>query len=286
MVKVSVGILTFNRRDDVIRAIESVYKQTYNDIEIVVVDSASSDGTSEAIESQYPEIKLIKIPRNLGCPGGRNHVFANCCGQFIVNLDDDGMLDEDAIKCAVEILEANSDVGIVSMELLDPGIASMPAGVSECVEVSEFSGGASVFRSSMLKEIGGYPDCYFLLAEEMDLAIRALDKGYRILHTKRAIMWHKTVRTTGETKWDYYRYRNPCLVVIRLFPPLLLVKYLMLRFGSYFFVSIRRKSFDKYLMACLYVVCHGPLIIKNRKACNASSVDKFFRLRDQRKKYS
>ena len=59
---ISIAMVTWDRSTYVIRAIESVYKQTYRPIEIVVVDSASSDNTVENIKHKYPEVKIIQLP--------------------------------------------------------------------------------------------------------------------------------------------------------------------------------------------------------------------------------
>ena len=57
---VSITIVTWNRREDVLRAIESCYNQTYKNIEIVIVDNASIDGTYDRLLKSYPDIKFKK----------------------------------------------------------------------------------------------------------------------------------------------------------------------------------------------------------------------------------
>jgi glycosyltransferase involved in cell wall biosynthesis len=69
---ISVVIVTWNRRDDVLRAIESIYSQAWRPVEIIVVDNGSTDGTAEAITSAYPEVRLLRMEQNLGASGGRN----------------------------------------------------------------------------------------------------------------------------------------------------------------------------------------------------------------------
>ena len=85
---ISVVIITWNRRQYVLRAIESVFKQPYRPIEVVVADSASTDGTAEDIEEAYPEVRVIRLHRNMGCPEGRNVALANCTGEIIFSLLD------------------------------------------------------------------------------------------------------------------------------------------------------------------------------------------------------
>lgn len=289
--KLSVGILTYNRRDAVLAAIQSVYDQGIPDIEVVVVDSASKDGTSEAIKERFSQVKYIRLPRNLGCPEGRNHVFANCTGKYIINLDDDGCLGEDAIKKVIEAFESDSSIGIIAMRqcYTDEPESGRVFG-EDGIGAVQFYGGVSAFRREMLDRIGCYPDDFFLYYEEDYLALLAMDAGYRIVSRPDIIMWHPKVGGSGirgvrkesgleGNRWDYYRFRNALLVTIRLYPGWLMVKYLILRLGSYALISIRRRSFHKYLCAAAFVLCHLPTTLITRKPCSKGTVKKYFRLR-------
>jgi hypothetical protein len=278
--RISAGILTFNRKDAVLKAIDSVYAQGLDDVEVVVVDSASHDGTTEAVGQRFPEVKLIRLPRNLGCPGGRNHIYANCTGDYIVNVDDDGFLGEGALHRIVEAFESDPSVGIVALRQLytdEPERA--PASSERGRELGSFHGGVSAFRRAMLDEIGLYPEDFFLFAEEQYLAIRAMDAGFRIVSAPEAIMWHPRLGASVSRRWDYYRYRNSLLVVTRLFPGWLLLKYLILRMGSLFLISLRRRTPHHYLRAVGHVLLHLPGTLWSRQACGADAVHRYFKLR-------
>jgi len=279
MSKVSVGILTFNRRETVLNAICSVCDQGCDDIEIVVVDSASTDGTCEAVSARFPRVKLVRLPRNLGCVGGRNHVYANCTGDFIVNVDDDGLLGTGAVKRIVDLFESDPAIGIISMRRVftDEPWSAQVVGEGRR-EVGSFSGGVSAFRRTMLDRIGYYPEDFFYFSEEAHLAIRAMDAGYKIVHAPDITMWHPRVGPSSETRWDYYRLRNPLLVVLQLFPGWLLVKYLVLRTGSYLFLSLRRGTASAYLQALGDVLWRLPSTLLHRKPCSEIAVRKHLQL--------
>jgi len=290
--KLSVGILTYNRKDAVLRAIQSVYDQIVPEVEIVVVDSASTDGTSDAIRQQFPQVRLIRLPRNLGCPTGRNHVLANCTGKYIINLDDDGYLGEGAIEKVIETFDSDPSVGIIAMRQRYTDEAESGRAFGEDgKETVMFYGGVSAFRGAMLDKTGYYPDDLFLYYEESFLGLRAMDAGYRILSRFDIVMWHPRVggsgirggrRGSGEegNRWDYYRFRNALLVVTRLFPGGLMLKYLILRLGSYALISIRRRTFHKYLCAAAYVLFYLPVTLISRRPCRPETIKKYFRLRD------
>ena len=69
---VSVVILTWERKEDVLAAVRSVYAQDYKNVEVIVVDNASTDGTVTALRSAFPAIKIIVQERNVGAAAGRN----------------------------------------------------------------------------------------------------------------------------------------------------------------------------------------------------------------------
>ncbi|MFA6148735.1 MAG: glycosyltransferase family 2 protein [bacterium] len=282
MSKVSVGILTHNRRDKVLRCLKSVFDQGMEDIEIVVVDSASTDGTQDAIQENYPSVKFIRLPRNCGCPGGRNHIFVNCTGDYIVNVDDDGFLGEGVLQGVLTAFDSDPTIGIIAMHQLftdQPGEGRIAGEGRQ--EVSDFSGGVCAFRRSMLDKIGDYPHDFFLYAEEAYLAIRAIDAGYRIVSNPSLIIWHPRIGVSGLSakKWDYYLFRNPLLVVLRLFPGWMMLQYLILRAGSYALISARRGTFHKYIAAIISVIYQLPGTLMTRKACKKETIQTYFRLR-------
>ena len=94
----SVGIPTYNRRDLACRAIRSVLGQSYKNLEIVVSDNASADGTSEAVEAMADSrIKLLKQPRNIGMIGNFNACLMAASGEYFLMLSDDDLLEPDAL---------------------------------------------------------------------------------------------------------------------------------------------------------------------------------------------
>jgi len=277
--KLSVGIVTYNRSKVALRAIQSVYDQDVDDIEVIVVDNNSKDGTVDAIRQQFPEVKLICLARNVGCPAGRNHTFANCTGDYIINLDDDGYLGKGAAKKVIEVFETDPSIGVIAMKQCFINEPESSRSVGETgQEVVRFFGGVSAFRMEMLEKTGYYPDDFFIYNEEAVLGLRVIDAGWRIVSRNDIIMWHP--RFGGGTRsksLDYYRFRNSLLVVTRLFPGWLMVKYLILRLGSYFLTSIKNRTFHKYLLAVWYVLSRLPATLIIRKPCRRETVEKYFR---------
>jgi len=198
---VSIAIVTWNRREDVLKAIESCHIQTYKNIEIVIVDNASEDGTHETLLEKHPEIKVIMTHRNLGCVPARNIAMANCIGDIVFCLDDDATLDEKCIEHMVGDHQENDDVAVVACNIVSPQQketegGSQPNRVKHAGKrgnVAIFLGTGFGIKREALNAVGYFPD-YFRQGEENYLSMRVLDAGYKIFFDPRAVVYHY---------WDY-----------------------------------------------------------------------------------
>lgn len=282
--RLTVGMVTYNRSEALCKAIESVVTQEVEDVEIVVVDNNSSDGTGDILKEKYPFVKYIRLPYNTGCPLGRNHVYANSSGDYIVNLDDDGFLEQGTLKKIREVFDNDESIGVVAMKLQYTDESSLSRASGELGEDAvHFFGGASVFRAKMLEEVGYYPDDFFQYQEEADLALRVLESGWRIVSRPDIVMWHPRFGGGGGTKgtaWDYYKFRNALYIVTRHFPGMLFFKYFFGRLVSYFIISIRRGTFISYLKAVLSVLADIPKALRNKRL-STETVKKYFRVRKE-----
>lgn len=279
---ITVGIVTRNRQGLLREAIQSVYKQNFPGLEIVVVDNASEDSTSEILRREYPAVRLIRLKENLGCPGGRNVLYQEARGEIIVNLDDDGLLGEGALPRLAGIFAADPSIGVVAMRLLDPSRPITAETGDKYWDTGLFWGGLAAFRRSMLEETGGYPEDFFFFKEEEFLALKILDAGWRIVYHPGIVIYHPCLnsRNLNETGRDYYLFRNPLFVVIELFPGIYMWKYLFLRVASYALVSLRRKSFVAYCRALGSLP--GKLLhtLPRRHPVSLATLRKYFALRE------
>lgn len=107
--KVSVVIPTFNRRELVGPALESVRAQTLQDIEVIIVDDASSDGTPDWIRCHFPEFQLLCSEQNSGASGARNRGLALARGDYVAFLDDDDQWYPGFLQAQVEALQQNPE---------------------------------------------------------------------------------------------------------------------------------------------------------------------------------
>ena len=111
MPRVSVVIPTYNRAHLLRRAVDSVLNQTFNNIEIIVVDDGSTDNTKDFINKRYGGLITYIYQENKGAPAARNRGFEHSSGDFITFLDSDDYFLPENIEKKVNILEDHHDVG-------------------------------------------------------------------------------------------------------------------------------------------------------------------------------
>jgi len=113
---ISLVIPTFNRRQVLTRAIDSILRQTVSDFEILVVDDGGTDDTEEFIKNHYPDsrIRYERLPQNTGVHAARNRGLELAKGEFIEFLDSDDELLPDAFQAAIDTFHEHPDVGMVS----------------------------------------------------------------------------------------------------------------------------------------------------------------------------
>ena len=93
---VTVNILSFNRIDELRNTLTKVYEQDYKNIEVIVVDNASSDGSSEMVNNEFPSVQLIQMEKNIGIAGW-NEGFKVAKGGDVFVLGDDAFSDKKLI---------------------------------------------------------------------------------------------------------------------------------------------------------------------------------------------
>ena len=102
----TVVIPTFNRKQLVLETIRSVYETNWPELEVIVVDDASTDGTGAAIALRFPQVRYIRLERHGGPGIARNTGIHHASGAWIVLMDDDDKLRPDSLATIAEYIAA------------------------------------------------------------------------------------------------------------------------------------------------------------------------------------
>lgn len=176
-------IITYNRCEGLLSNLGEVFKRD-PDADVWVVDNASTDGVGDALRQLYPQVRLIRVDRNLGMPA-RNIALRQMRCEYVAIIDDDSYPTGDAIRSSIDYMGQHPEVAAVV------GRAVLPDGRSEASAFpSILLGCASCVRLSAVREVGYFPDDFFRQAEEYDLSCRLWNAGYRIVRFEDLIYRH------------------------------------------------------------------------------------------------
>ncbi len=185
---VSVVIINWNRKEALKQVLSNLTTQTYRDFEVIVADNASTDGAPEMVQNEFPQVKLIRLGENTGIKG-YNIAFEHSSGEFIVILDNDSFLEDDGIVKIVKKFQKYPKLGALGCKVYNyysgkvhhwhPKVKA-ENGSEDGFDSPLFNGCAGAARRSVLKEVGFYPEEFFLYENERDLCTRIINAGYDV----------------------------------------------------------------------------------------------------------
>lgn len=223
----SILVISYNTRDMTIACLRSVYEQAGDrSFELIILDNASTDGSADAIEAEFPQARLIRSEDNLGFACGNNVAATYASGEYLLLLNPDTVVLDNAVDRLVDFADHNRDARIwggrtiYADQTLNPfscwgfmslrslffqavGLTSMFRGSSffnpeayggwdreQVREVDFITGCFLLITKAHWDELGGFDKSFFMYAEEADLGYRARLLGARPLFTPSATIIH------------------------------------------------------------------------------------------------
>jgi GT2 family glycosyltransferase len=207
----------------------------------VVVDNASTDGSAELIEEQFPEIELLRSEVNLGFAAGNNVGIRHAMragAEYVALLNMDTTVDPAWLRRLVETADETPDAALLGARILhadgqmvefdgqqfDPvttsgGYADYPVNQHRIAtgEAAYACGAALLMRASAFQEIGLLDETFFLYHEDVELSLRVWLRGHRVLNVADAIVFHEGGGAGGGTELrDFMGTRNLLLTLTKL----------------------------------------------------------------------
>jgi GT2 family glycosyltransferase len=299
--RVSVVIPNWNGARFLSACLESVARQSLP-ADIVVVDGASSDGSQELVRARFPDATLLALPANRGFAGavnaGISHALAGGV-EFVALLNNDAVAAPEWLARLVATAERHPEAGTVTPKLLrhdgeridstgdfysswgwayPRGRDELDRGQYDAVELREVfcgSGGASLYRAAMLREVGLFDEAYFAYLEDQDLGFRAQLMGWKARYEPSAVAYHHMMGTSGTiANFDrYHALRNCIYLYVKNMPAPLHLKYLpkfALGLALMAANDVRRRRFHRLLGAYRDAVRHLPQLVRERRRVQAS----------------
>jgi GT2 family glycosyltransferase len=179
---VSIVFLAFNRREELAISLEQVLDRLdypADRLEVIVVDNASTDGTAGMLRERFPQVQLIRNPENVGASAW-NVGMTTARGDWRMILDDDCYINGDALKVAVRRAEEER-ADFVSFRVLSGEVPGYSFNDEHPTGLLGFWGCCAMFSRAVIETEPFYDPEMFIWANEMELTMRLLDRGFRHL---------------------------------------------------------------------------------------------------------
>lgn len=266
---VSVVVLNLNRRDLLDMCLGSLWRQTFKDFEVVVVDNGSSDDSLKFLKTVSDRrLQIVALPENRGFTGGCNAGIVRAGGRYIATLNNDAEADPRWLEQLVRVMESDSRVGMCASKILFHGDRSRidkaghliywdglnhgrgsgeaDRGQFEVQEEVLFpDGAAALYRRDMLDQSGVFDESFFAYGDDADLGLRGRLAGWTCVYAPTAVVYHIHSATAGKFSGlkAFLVERNRFFVAVKLFPlPLLLASpiFTIVRFAFHAYGAVFR----------------------------------------------
>lgn len=238
--KLSIIIVNYNVRYFLEQCLNSVQKAVSNiDAEIFVVDNNSKDDSVEMVEKNFPTVKIIANKINLGFSKANNQAIELAKGEYILLLNPDTVVEEDAFSKCIEFMDKNSDAGGLGVKMIDGNGVFLPEskrglptpsasfykifGLSTLFpksklfskyhlgylkpdkinEIEILSGAYMWMRKSVLDKVGVLDESFFMYGEDIDLSYRIIKAGYKNYYFPETKIIHYKGESTKKGSLNY-----------------------------------------------------------------------------------
>lgn len=292
---VSVVIVTWNRKADVLAAVQSVFDQPYRPIEIVVVDNGSTDGTVEALHRSYPMVTVIALDSNRGAAAGRNPGLATAQGDIIFLLDSDAGLRSDTLAKVVHKFQTDPGLGILTCKIVNAQTGALDLNTGWIYSARDkaeqdqefwsysFCSAGAALRKAVIDRVGSFWEPLFIYREEDDLSLRAWDAGYKVLYDPEAIVehWGSSERRVADGRRQYFDLRNSLYIYLVRYPWWLIAWYGPLKIGLALIKGIRTQCLRDILPALGDVARRLPYLLGQRHPISNATARHYLELQRQ-----
>ncbi len=294
MAQISVIIPNWNGEKLLASCLDSVFKQSFNDFEVIVVDNGSQDGSVKLVESRYPQVHLIALPKNVGFAAAVNLGIKKSRAPFVALLNNDAIVTANWLAKLYQAAVGHPEVFGVAPKIISASMKGVIENAGDKINIvcqaypigrgaesSKFSrpgyvfgasGAASLFRRSVLVKLGLFDEDFFFYFEDVDFSFRAQLAGFKCWYEPEAVVYHygeKSAVRLGDFI-EYQRLRNTLYLMIKNLPVGLLLRRgrfwkipLVLLHTFYFFVKNGKGKYA--LWAWRDVVFSLPKLLAKRR---------------------
>jgi len=250
--ELTISICSWNTSGDLRACLESL--QSVRDealFEVIVVDNASTDGSPDMVDREFPWVRLLRQSRNLGFSAGHNLAMRHRQGKHVFLLNSDTIVHSGAIRTLLNQVALRADAGILGPKILNPdgtlqlSCRRFPSPIAALFRntilgrlfprnryareylmqdydhaapqaVDWLSGAALLATEPFIETVGGLDEAYFMYCEEMDWCWRAHAAGFSVWYIPQATVTHAIGRSTDQmVNRMIWQHRSSMLLFFR-----------------------------------------------------------------------
>ncbi|MBU3127143.1 glycosyltransferase family 2 protein [Clostridium tagluense] len=228
LIKVSIIIPNYNGLKYIKGCIDSLARQVFKNVEIIIVDNASQDGSCEYILKNYPRIKLISLKENYGFSKAVNEGIKASNYEYVVLLNNDTEVEGGWLENLVNCMEKDEKIFSCCSKMVqfldrdkidDSGDEYTILGwaykrgdgadlnkYNKSERVFSSCAGAAIYRRKLFQEIGYFDEAFFAYMEDVDISYRANIHGYKNVYCSDAVVYHIGSATSG-SKYNSFKVK-------------------------------------------------------------------------------
>ncbi len=297
---VSIIIVSWNARENLEECLSSLFKISYKNYEVILVDNGSIDNSVKYVKRNFPVIKIVESNKNLGFAGGNNLGFKHARGKYILFLNNDTIVTKDFLSKLVDFMKKRKDVGIIQPKILfhrpntnlhhkinSIGSFLLSTGFlfhldygqkdeskKEPYEIFSAYGACFLARKSLLEKIGLFDDRYFAYFEETDLSHRVWLAGLKVMILPEVLIYHKGAKTAQKLPSafiQYHSFKNRLYTYLKNLETLNLIKIFMphlsiCEISSLLYLVVGKPSYTLAIQkAILWNIFNLKTLLKERR---------------------
>ncbi len=239
--KISIIVVNYNGKQYLNDCLNSLLNIEKNDIEIeiIMVDNLSQDGSITFVKERFPEVKIIENNVN-NFVNALNLCIKESKSDYIAFLNNDTKVERGWLKGLLEVVQKDKQIGAVQSKILfseekrinsvgveevedfyfrDIGFDEQDMGQYEEVkEINYCSGGSVLFRRDCIDDVGFFDEDFIMFFEDIDYSIRCRSRGWKMFYSPKSVVYHRYHGSASSELCDYLCSRNRLLCLAKHFP--------------------------------------------------------------------
>ncbi len=247
-IDISIVIVNYKVKEYIANLLNSIYKaQKQFNLQIIVIDNNSEDDSISYLRQKYPDVTYIENKENVGFGKANNQGFSIATGLYTLIINPDTLVSEDTLEEMVRHMQANDDCGACGCKIFNPDGTFAPeskrsvpklttalakvlglnilfpkhkmlgsyymgwVGENETAEIPVLSGSFMFWRTSVLKDLGGFDERFFMYGEDIDLCYRIQQTDFHIDYVPTTSIIHYKGESSRKGDLRYVKIFNKAL---------------------------------------------------------------------------